>query len=70
MQGRSSRMTCAGSALASSLAPHLRVTAYDRAGICGSAPAPGLVLVDPGDRPDAVADTILGVAAQARASGG
>ena len=25
------------------LAPHLRVAAYDRAGIGGSAPAPGLV---------------------------
>ena len=43
------------------LAPHLRVAAYDRAGIGGSA-------VDsaghniPRDRPDAVDDTILAVA--------
>jgi pimeloyl-ACP methyl ester carboxylesterase len=28
------------------LAPHVRVAAYDRAGIDGSAPAPGLVIID------------------------
>ena len=28
------------------LAPHARVVAYDRAGLGGSAPAPGLVLID------------------------
>ena len=28
------------------LAPHVRVAAYDRAGIGGSAPAPGLVTID------------------------
>ena len=28
------------------LAPHVRVVAYDRAGLGGSAPAPGLVLID------------------------
>src|ERR1700735_3937234 len=28
------------------LAPHVRVAAYDRAGLGGSAPAPGLVTID------------------------
>ena len=28
------------------LAPHVRVVAYDRAGLGGSAPAPGLVIID------------------------
>jgi len=43
------------------LAPHLRVAAYDRAGIGGSAPAPGLVTIDRqlGD----LASVIIGLAA-------
>jgi len=46
-------MTCSGSAPAASwqrviplLAPHVRVAAYDRAGLGGSDPAPGLATID------------------------
>jgi len=43
------------------LAPHLRVVAYDRAGLGGSAPAPGLVTVD--RQVDDLASVITGLAA-------
>ena len=43
------------------LAPHLRVAAYDRAGLGGSAPAPGLVTVD--RQVDDLASVITGLAA-------
>ena len=43
------------------LAPHLRVAAYDRAGLGGSAPAPGLVTVD--RQVDDQASVITGLAA-------
>ena len=43
------------------LAPHVRVTAYDRAGIGGSAPAPGLVTID--RQIDDLASVIVGLAA-------
>jgi pimeloyl-ACP methyl ester carboxylesterase len=43
------------------LAPHLRVAAYDRAGIGGSAPAPGLVTID--RQIDDLASVITGLAA-------
>jgi pimeloyl-ACP methyl ester carboxylesterase len=43
------------------LAPHVRVAAYDRAGIGGSAPAPGLVTID--RQVDDLASVITGLAA-------
>jgi pimeloyl-ACP methyl ester carboxylesterase len=43
------------------LAPHLRVAAYDRAGLGGSAPAPGLVTID--RMIDDLASVITGLAA-------
>ena len=43
------------------LAPHVRVAAYDRAGIGGSAPAPGLVTID--RQIDDLASVITGLAA-------
>jgi pimeloyl-ACP methyl ester carboxylesterase len=43
------------------LAPHVRVAAYDRAGIGGSAPAPGLVTID--RQLDDLASVITGLAA-------
>jgi pimeloyl-ACP methyl ester carboxylesterase len=43
------------------LAPHMRVTAYDRAGIGGSAPAPGLATID--RQIDDLASVITGLAA-------
>ena len=43
------------------LAPHVRVAAYDRAGIGGSAPAPGLVTID--HQIDDLASVITGLAA-------
>ncbi len=43
------------------LAPHMRVAAYDRAGIGGSAPAPGLVTID--RQIDDLASVIAGLAA-------
>jgi pimeloyl-ACP methyl ester carboxylesterase len=43
------------------LAPHVRVTAYDRAGIGGSDPAPGLATID--RQMDDLASVITGVAA-------
>jgi len=43
------------------LAPHLRVAAYDRAGIGGSAPAPGLAVID--RQIDDLASVITGLAA-------
>jgi pimeloyl-ACP methyl ester carboxylesterase len=43
------------------LAPHVRVVAYDRAGIGGSAPAPGLVTID--RQIDDLASVITGLAA-------
>ena len=43
------------------LAPHVRVAAYDRAGLGGSAPAPGLVTVD--RQVDDLASVITGLAA-------
>jgi pimeloyl-ACP methyl ester carboxylesterase len=43
------------------LAPRLRVAAYDRAGIGGSAPAPGLVTID--RQVDDLASVITGLAA-------
>ena len=43
------------------LAPHLRVAAYDRAGIGGSAPAPGLATID--RQVDDLASVITGLAA-------
>lgn len=43
------------------LAPHVRVAAYDRAGIGGSAPAPGLVTID--RQVDDLASVIAGLAA-------
>jgi pimeloyl-ACP methyl ester carboxylesterase len=44
------------------LAPHVRVAAYDRAGIGGSAPAPGLVTIN--RQIDALASVIVGLAAE------
>ena len=43
------------------LAPHVRVCAYDRAGVGGSAPAPGLVTID--RQIDDLASVITGLAA-------
>ena len=43
------------------LAPHLRVAAYDRAGLGGSDPAPGLVTID--RQIDDLASVIIGLAA-------
>src|ERR1700728_2201416 len=43
------------------LAPHVRVVAYDRAGLGGSAPAPGLVTID--RQIDDLASVITGLAA-------
>jgi pimeloyl-ACP methyl ester carboxylesterase len=43
------------------LAPHVRVVAYDRAGLGGSAPAPGQVLID--RQIDDLASVITGLAA-------
>lgn len=43
------------------LAPHVRVAAYDRAGLGGSAPAPGLVTID--RQIDDLASVITGLAA-------
>jgi pimeloyl-ACP methyl ester carboxylesterase len=43
------------------LAPHVRVAAYDRAGLGGSAPAPGLVVID--RQIDDLASVITGLAA-------
>lgn len=43
------------------LAPHARVVAYDRAGLGGSAPAPGLVLID--RQVDDLASVVTGLAA-------
>jgi pimeloyl-ACP methyl ester carboxylesterase len=43
------------------LAPHVRVAAYDRAGIGGSVPAPGLVTID--RQVDDLASVITGLAA-------
>ena len=43
------------------LAPHVRVAAYDRAGLGGSAPAPGLVTID--RQVDDLASVITGLAA-------
>src|SRR6201997_4469708 len=43
------------------LAPHVRVAAYDRAGIGGSAPAPGLVTID--RQVDDLTSVITGLAA-------
>jgi pimeloyl-ACP methyl ester carboxylesterase len=43
------------------LAPHVRVAAYDRAGLGGSAPAPGLVTID--RQVDDLAAVITGLAA-------
>jgi pimeloyl-ACP methyl ester carboxylesterase len=43
------------------LAPHVRVAAYDRAGLGGSAPAPGPVLID--RQVDELASVITGLAA-------
>ena len=43
------------------LAPHVRVAAYDRAGLGGSAPAPGLVLID--RQIDDLSSVITGLAA-------
>ena len=43
------------------LAPHVRVAAYDRAGLGGSAPAPGLVAID--RQIDDLASVITGLAA-------
>ena len=43
------------------LAPHVRVVAYDRAGLGGSAPAPGLVLID--RQIDDLTSVITGLAA-------
>ena len=43
------------------LAPHVRVAAYDRAGIGGSAPTPGLVTID--RQIDDLASVIVGLAA-------
>ena len=43
------------------LAPHVRVAAYDRAGLGGSAPAPGLVTID--HQIDDLASVITGLAA-------
>jgi pimeloyl-ACP methyl ester carboxylesterase len=43
------------------LAPHVRVAAYDRAGLGGSAPAPGLVTID--RQVDDLASVIAGLAA-------
>jgi pimeloyl-ACP methyl ester carboxylesterase len=43
------------------LAPHVRVAAYDRAGIGGSAPAPGLVTID--RQVDDLASVMTGLAA-------
>jgi pimeloyl-ACP methyl ester carboxylesterase len=43
------------------LAPHVRVAAYDRAGIGGSAPAPGLVTID--RQVDDLASVITGLSA-------
>ena len=43
------------------LAPHVRVTAYDRAGLGGSAPAPGLVTID--RQIDDLASVITGLGA-------
>ena len=45
------------------LAPHMRVAAYDRAGLGGSAPAPGLVTID--RQIDDLASVITGLAAGA-----
>ena len=42
------------------LAPHVRVAAYDRAGIGGSAPAPGLATID--RQIDDLASVITGLA--------
>ena len=44
------------------LAPHVRVAAYDRAGIGGSAPPPGRVTVD--GQIDDLASVIVGLAAE------
>jgi pimeloyl-ACP methyl ester carboxylesterase len=44
------------------LAPHVRVAAYDRAGLGGSAPAPGLVTID--RQIDDLASVITGLAAE------
>ncbi|MGO9079677.1 MAG: alpha/beta fold hydrolase [Streptosporangiaceae bacterium] len=43
------------------LAPHVRVAAYDRAGLDGSAPAPGLAVID--RQVDDLASVITGLAA-------
>jgi pimeloyl-ACP methyl ester carboxylesterase len=43
------------------LAPHVRVVAYDRAGLGGSDPAPGLVTID--RQVDDLASVITGLAA-------
>ena len=43
------------------LAPHVHVAAYDRAGIGGSAPAPGLVTIN--RQIDDLASVIVGLAA-------
>jgi len=43
------------------LAPHVRVVAYDRAGLGGSAPAPGLVTID--RQVDDLASVVTGLAA-------
>ncbi|HEY6497412.1 MAG TPA: alpha/beta fold hydrolase, partial [Trebonia sp.] len=43
------------------LAPHVRVVAYDRAGLGGSAPAPGLATID--RQVDDLAAVITGLAA-------
>jgi pimeloyl-ACP methyl ester carboxylesterase len=43
------------------LVPHVRVAAYDRAGLGGSAPAPGLVTID--RQIDDLASVITGLAA-------